>query len=170
MNRSAIIEQQCALIRERGVHDYRAVFDTIVAELNTNDVLADADVIQKLVTSVTDQKGFKGDLFDHQLYRIFRDAYLTILRRWRIGQALDTSVRVIFSEVASMFAQMTLRASSTDVDPLLKLLVHPPLIEELRDILTEMATDGKHLQSAQLGAVDHFWGKFYGCFLSAKGF
>ena len=159
MNRSAIIDQQCALIQERGAHDYRTAFDAIVAELNTNNALADAEIIHKLVVSVSsasadNQKCFEGNLLDHPLYRIFRDSYLTTLRLWRSGQVLDPSPSAIFSGVSNMFAEMSLRASNTNVDPLTRLLVHQPLIDEIRDIATEIATDGKHLQSAQIGAVD----------------
>ena len=163
MNRSIIIDQQCALIQGQGVsmasEHLLTSFDTIVAELNKNNLLNNAEIIQKLVTvvalsSTDNQKCFTGNLLDHQLYRIFRDSYLKILCRWRSGEVLDQSSCDIFSKVSTMFADMSFRATDIDIDPLKKLLVHQPLIDEIREILREIAINGKHLHDSQVGAVD----------------
>ncbi|CAF4131332.1 unnamed protein product [Rotaria sp. Silwood2] len=170
MNRLNILHRECTRIKEQGVsltnEQLTTSFDTIVSELNKNNLLFHVATIQNIVTSIlvfsrNNRKIFESNLLDHQLFCIIRDSYVNILCQWRRGQILDNSSREIFSQVSVMFADICFRATNTDVNPLKQLLIHKNLINELKEILSEIATTGKHLHDTYIEAIDYMLRAIY---------
>ncbi|CAF3430771.1 unnamed protein product [Rotaria sp. Silwood1] len=54
-----------------------------------------------------------------------------------------------------MFADMCFRATDADVSPLKRLLIYKNLMNELKEILFEIATTGKHLHDTYIEAIDY---------------
>ncbi|CAF3416165.1 unnamed protein product [Rotaria sp. Silwood1] len=54
-----------------------------------------------------------------------------------------------------MFADMCCRATDADVSPLKRLLIYKNLMNELKEILFEIATTGKHLHDTYIEAIDY---------------
>jgi hypothetical protein len=164
MDAPTSIDQQCILIKQHSAsmtsENLATSLDVIVIDLNRGQLLTNVETIEKIVATISSsfldhQNVFETNLLDHQLFLIFRDCYLNILCRWRRGEILSQSARQTFSQISAMFAAICLHATNTAVNPLKKLLIHKPLIDELSECINEIATNGKHLQDTQIVAVDN---------------
>lgn len=90
MAESILIEEQCSLIKDFDkslTNDQVAsCLDTIVVELNEIKSLTTVATIQQIVTAISlrsthDRAFFTAKFFDHQLFIIIRNYYLTLIRQ-----------------------------------------------------------------------------------------
>jgi hypothetical protein len=161
MSASMTIDQQCAFIEEQGVsittNQLKGSLDAIVIELNKNNLTKNVSTIKQILASIhIDNVKSYGEpgIVDHQLFIIVRDCYLDILHRWREGQVLDKLSFEVFLKISILFDCLCVHVTDANVNRFKELLIHKPLIDELGECLTEIATNGKHLQDPQINAVD----------------
>ncbi|CAM4961869.1 unnamed protein product [Rotaria socialis] len=161
---STSIDQQCSLIKESSnllTNDQlKTSLDIIADELKKNKELNNAAIIQLIVNTISlrytsDQIFSKAAVFDHQLFVIIRDYYFNLLYQWRRSGHLDEHSGKLFPQIALLFADLCCNTAEANVDTLKELVIHEPLIDELRKCLSEIATNGKHLKDKTIEAIDY---------------
>ena len=167
----SIIDQQCIFIHEQRVSNtteqLKKSLDVIVIELKKLNLSNTISAIKQISVSlyIDNVKSYgEPGIVDHQLFIIIRDCYLNILHRWRRGQMLDNLCQEVFVKTSILFNLMCTHVTDANANRFEELLMYKPLLEELDECLTEIATNGKYLQDPHINAVDFMLRAIYRVF------
>lgn len=128
-------------------------FDHLVKQLN--DLKTSDNAVYVTLTNATidvlrnvgfnQYSTYGHSVIGHNLFILFQQFYILLLRRWRAEVELTDDEKYAFPRLSALFGELATQTNSENGSLFRIMLCNQSLIDELRLYLGDIANDGKHL-------------------------